>query len=376
MSDQATEKQHQATGKRIEELRKQGQIMRSRDLTSGMVFIVAVLGLIFMAGHIKDRMEANFIACFTNIKLVMQTNGFQDGLLQRVALENFLILLPLFGFVVGSALLSPYIFGGWNFSMQSVKFKGESLDPIKNLKNIFSAKMIMNIIKSVLKVAIILGVLSIFAYTKKSQIDGLINLPVTTAVEAGSGIITQFIIVISSSLLFIILYDVVVSFIEYQKKIKMTTQELKDENKETEGNADVKRKIRAVQFAMMKQRLTLTVPKAHVVITNPTHYAIAIRYDDKKDRAPRVVAKGKDEIARQIRQLAISNGVPIYEAPVLARAIFNTSKIGTEVNPALYMGVAIVLSYVHQLKNYQLGLGSQPQLVSDLKVPKEFVYNE
>lgn len=374
MTDQATEKQHQATSKRIEDLRRQGQIMRSRDLTSGMVFIVAVFGLIYMASSIKDTLETNFVLTFTSMKDILHSNGLEGGLLQKIAINNFLILLPIFALVMGAGLLSPYIFGGWNFSMQSVRFKGESLNPLHNLKNIFSKRIVFNVIKSMLKVAIILGVLSLFAITKKPQIDALINLPLTTAVQTGASIVTQFIILISASLLIIVLYDVVTTYFEYQKKIKMTSQELKDENKETEGNVDIKRKIRSMQFALMKQRLSLTVPKAHVIITNPTHYAVAIRYDDKKDKAPKVVAKGKDFVAQQIRQLAISNGIPIYQAPVLARAIFNTSKLGTEINPALYMGVAIILSYVHQLRNYQMGMGKQPHFVTDLKVPKEFVY--
>jgi flagellar biosynthetic protein FlhB len=156
----------------------------------------------------------------------------------------------------------------------------------------------------------------------------------------------------------------------------MTTQEMKEESKDVDGNPEVKRKIRSKQYALARQRLSVSVPQATVVVTNPTHYAIALRYDETKDNAPKILAMGKDYIATQIRQLAVANAVPIYEAPPLARAIYHTGNIGSEVHPALYMSVAIVLSYVSQLQNYQRGAGQLPLPVSDLKIPDDFVYSE
>ena len=376
MAEEAAEKQHQATGKRIDELRKKGQTMRSKDLTSGLVFMVAVASVIYMAQQIKTRIVDNFILSFTNIHIVMDAKDFPGSLLHRIAVENFLVLLPIFAAIVVAALLSPFVFGGWNFSWQSIRFKPETFNPVSNLQNLFSKRIFGNIVKSMLKVAVILGVLAIFAYNKKEAIAGMVNLTFNNATNLSFAIVYEFTITISAALILIILYDVISNYFEYTQKIKMTSQELKEEHKEMEGNTDVKRKVRSRQMALLKQRLSLTVPKAHVIITNPTHYAVAIRYDDGKDKAPRVVAKGKDHIATQIRRLAAANAIPIYQAPPLARAIYKTSKIGAEINPGLYMAVAIVLSYVHQLKNYQQGVGKEPMYISDLKIPPELIYND
>ncbi|VVC77114.1 Flagellar biosynthetic protein FlhB [Aquicella siphonis] len=376
MADQSAEKQHQATGRRIEDLRKKGQTLRSRDLTSGLVFMVAVIMLMVISTDLKDTLKDNFIESFGSIGSVLINQDFPADFIERIVLNTLLVMLPLFIMVVLVAFLSPFIFGGWNFTLHSLHFKFETLNPIVNLANLFSKKMVLNVLKSILKVIVIMSVLVMFALNNQSDIMKLTIFPLDVSIVAGYKIGRQFILLVSSSLVLIILYDVVTNFIEYSNRIKMTTQELKDEFKETEGNMDIKRKLKSMQMAMLKQRLTLIVPKATVVITNPTHYALAVRYDENKDKAPKVIAKGKDYIAQQIRQIAVSNGVPIYEAPLLARAIYNTSKLNSEINPGLYMAVAIVLSYVHQLKHYQHGLAQQPQYISDLKIPEQFIYSE
>lgn len=376
MADEAAEKQHQATGKRIAELRKKGTTLRSRDLTSGLVFIAGIVMLIFMSSKMQATLSENFITAFKSIKLVASSDDFLFTVFRKLATDSILMLLPIFLVVILVAFLSPFIFGGWNFSLESLSFKLEKLDPIANLGNLFSKKIFTNVIKSMLKVTVILSVLGIYFFNKKDTIVALINLPLKLSMHVSYSIGLEFIIIISSSLVLIILYDVFASYLDFNKQTKMTTQELKDEYKEAEGNTDVKRKLRSTQFALLKQRLNILVPQATVVITNPTHYAVAIKYDDKKDMTPKVIAKGKGDIALQIRQLAITHRVPIYQAPMLARAIFNTSKINAEIKPGLYMAVAIVLSYIHQLSHYQQGKGQQPQFISDLKIPDEYIFAE
>lgn len=285
MSDQAAEKQHQATGRRIDELRKQGQTMRSRDLTGGLIFICAVIMLILTASHMKSTILDNFKTSFRTVGMATDNQDYIYIVFEKMAINNILMLLPIFITVVVVALLSPFIFGGWNFTLQSLHFKLETLNPISNLGKLFSKKLFLNVIKSLLKVIIIISVLMIFGLSKKSEIISLINLPVNSTIQAASSIGTEFIIIISSSLVIIILYDVITNYIEFNNRIKMTTQELKDEYKETEGNAEVKRKLKSVQLAMLRQRISIMVPKATVVITNPTHYAIAIKYDEGKDKA-------------------------------------------------------------------------------------------
>lgn len=376
MSDESLDKQHQATGKKLADLRRKGKTMRSKDLTSGLVFASTIIMLIFMAHSFKLQLESNFYDFFNLIKDVLRNDEFPSPYLKKIIINNFVLLLPIFFMAILAAFSSPFLFGGWNFSSESIGFKWESLNPINNLKNMFSKKMILNVVKSSLKVTVIIGVLIVFTYNNRFNIIELTNLPMQSAFYGAYYIIANFIVVCSASLIFIILYDVVASYFEYQQKVKMTTQELKDEMKETEGNAQVKRKIRSAQFAVLRQRLGSTVPTASVIITNPTHYAVAVKYNPEQDHAPKIVAKGKGLIAQHIRKIAITNGIPLYEAPLLARAVYNTTKIGSEIQPELYMSVALVLSYVHQLKNYQQGQGQMPQFVSDLPIPNEFIYHE
>ena len=372
----SSEKQHLPSAKRLEHLRREGQTMRSRDLTSGLVFLVAIGTLIFISGQFKIRMESNFVWCFTHFRQVIEAPQFNCAFLAKLAIENFLLLLPLLLTLMAAALFSPFIFGGWNFSMKSVEFSWAKLNPMKYFSNIFSMRIVYEMFKSLIKVAVLMTVLIYFVFDEKASIIALTNMPVKAAINAGFTITERFIVVISVALILIVIMDVIYHYFEYQGRTKMSTQELKDEHKESEGSPEMKRKLRSAQFAILKQRLSSTVPKASVVITNPTHYAVALRYDESKDGAPKIIAKGKGHIAQQIRQLAVANAIPIYQAPPLARAIYNTSNIGSTLHPGLYMAVAIVLSYVHQLKNFQQGIGALPKQAGDLRIPQELIFDE
>jgi flagellar biosynthetic protein FlhB len=372
----ASEKQHLPSAKRLEHMRKEGQTMRSRDLTSGLIFIVSIMSLIFIAAQVKTQMLGNFVWCFTHFRQVTQAPQFSGDFVGKLARDNFLMLLPMMLTLFVAALLSPFIFGGWNFSMKSVHFSWSKLSPIKYFGNIFSKRIIYEMLKSLFKVFLIVTVLIYFVMNEETAINHLINVPVKMAIHDGFMITERFIIVLSVTLILIVGVDVIYHFFEYQSRSKMSTQELKDEQKEAEGSPESKRRIRSAQFSILRQRLSSSVPKASVIITNPTHYAVALSYEDGKDAAPRIIAKGKGHIAQQIRQIAIANAVPLYEAPPLARAIYHTSNIGSTLHPGLYMAVAIVLSYVHQLKNFQYGIGAAPKHSGDLQIPAELIYDE
>jgi flagellar biosynthesis protein FlhB len=376
MAETSSEKQHLPSSKRIADLRQQGQTMRSRDLTSGVVFLSGIAALTSMAVQFKQIMTQNFIRSFSDFKPLINNHDFPAGVIATLAKNTMELLLPLLVIIFVSTFLSPFIFGGWNFTLEAVRFKADKLNPINYFKKIFSMNIFVEILRSMMKVVFIMLFLVYYAMQKKDVIAGLTHLPPKTSIIATFHLITQFIGIISALLIFIIAIDVVYHYYEFQNRVKMTTQELKDEHKESDGNPEIKRKIRATQFAMLKQRLSISVPQANVIVTNPTHYAIALRYDDRIDKAPKILAKGKDHQAMQIRQLAIANGIPIYEAPPLARAIYHTGNIGGEVHPGLYMAVAIVLSYVMQLKNYQIGGGQMPLHQNDLQIPEELIYNE
>lgn len=377
MADDQLDKKHDATGKRLEDLRKKGQVMRSRDLSGGLILIAGIILIIFMQKEFQVLVLENFKTSFSNIKDILLVQNFPGDYLKNIAVKSFMLLIPLFSGLLLVTLLSPFLFGGWNFTWNALEFKLEKFNIITNIQNLFSPKRIgSEIIKSLLKVSFVMGVFVYYFYGKKNDIHALTSLSAKSAIYSSGAIIQQFISTISIAIVFLMAFDMLYTYFQFHEKSKMSGQEVKDEHKNMEGNAEVKRKLKSAQFALLRQRLSQTVPQAHVIVTNPTHYAVALRYHDKKDKAPRVMAKGTDEIALQIRILAAANGIPIYQAPLLARAIYHSSKINQEISPELYMAVAIVLSYVNQLKNYQQGIGRLPTFVSDLEIPQEFIYDE
>lgn len=377
MADESfQEKEHKPTGKRLGELHKKGTVMRSRDFAGGVLFIAAFMELYYFSSRFKLRLEDNFITAFKSIRYVLFNHDQIFHILSKMVVDNILLILPNLCSLVVIVLFTPVIFGGWNFTLHPLKFSFSKFNVVHNLMNMFSMKMFVDIGKSMLKAFFIIGALIFFISHNQNSILNLMNLSSTNAINGGFTLIVEFLVVICILVMVIAGIDMGYTYYTYTKQIKMTTQEVKDESKDAEGSPMVKQKIRSKQYALLKQRLMKSVPRANVIVTNPTHYAIALRYDDSKDKAPKVIAKGKDLIAQQIRLIAISNAVPIYEAPLLARAIYFSTQIGYEIPPGLYKAVAIVLTYVQQLKNYQLGKGIVPQYVRDLEIPEELIYDE
>lgn len=377
MSDQTEDKQHAPSAKRLTELRKEGKVLRSKDLSTGAVFLVTIGMLFFMSHTLSSTLQEDYIWAFKSIRNVPSDPDFIFTFIKTAFIKNLKLLIPIFIVLIVVTILVPFIFGGWNFSLSAVRFKLHKLNPINNLNNLFSFKtMGFEIVKSMLKAFFLLGVLVMFVVDKKSQMNSLIGASFSQATNVSVGLLKEFVIILSVALAFLIALDIIYNYVKYNNQIKMSTQELRDETRQSEGSGETKQKLKSKRIALLKQRLHLVVPTANVIVTNPTHYAVALKYDNDKDHAPKVVAKGKDYIAQQIRLLAVANAVPIYEAPTLARALYHTADIGANIHPELYMAVAIVLSYVHQLKNYQHGIGQPPVYVNDLKIPEDFIYNE
>lgn len=373
----AQERQHSATSKRLVELRKQGTVMRSRDLSGGLIFIVTIIVLAFMTLKLRKMITKDFLFSYSHFNEVINNSDNLLYIIKHTFETNFYQILPILIIIFIVTLLTPFLFGGWNFTLDVIKFKFSKMNPINNLSRIFSVKnSFMEIIRSFFKSTFLFIVLVFYIYSIRHQLFNLMNEPINNVIVETYEIVKSYIFILSASLIFIVLFDLAYHYYQFQEKSKMSTQEVKDENKESEGNQETKKKIRIKQLIMLKQRLSQTVPKANVVITNPTHYAVALRYDSNKDHAPKVVAKGKSLIAHQIKQIAIAHAVTIYEAPELARAIYHTTKMGATIHPALYKAVAIVLSYVYQLKNYQMGKANYPVFTSNLEIPEEFIYKE
>ncbi|MFZ3288068.1 MAG: flagellar type III secretion system protein FlhB, partial [Telluria sp.] len=266
---------------------------------------------------------------------------------------------------------SPLLIGGWLFSGKAIAPNFGKLNPIKGLGNMFSVNALVELLKAVAKTIVVGGVAWLVVLSQKEAVFGL----AVESVRSGSA---HMIDLLGAAFLFIVGGLGVVAAIDgpyqiwhYANKLKMTRQEVTQESKESDGNPQIKAKIRQMQREMSRRRMMAAVPTADVVVTNPTHYAVALKYADGQGGAPRVVAKGSDEVAAKIRELAKEHKVPLLEAPALARALHQHTDIGDEIPEALYAAVAEVLAYVFQLRAYGKGGGKYPDRPTRLAVPPE-----
>ncbi|MDP1603554.1 MAG: EscU/YscU/HrcU family type III secretion system export apparatus switch protein [Legionella sp.] len=376
MSEDAQEKQYQPSLKRLEELKKKGTFLRSKDFNSGLILVIAILLIVLMSPVFHKALSHHFTASFSLVEHADFAVDPLEKFYRQLAFNTLFLLLPILMILFIVPFFMGFLFGGFGFSMNLLTFKGDRLNPLKNLKKIFSANNVIEVIKSAFKMILFFLILGGFVYLNCDELIQLSAPGSDTVLYKGLGLVGWYLWFIAAGISLIASIDMGYSYLQHQKKIKMSHQEVKDENKETDGNPENKRRIRQAQFAMARQRIHQDVPSATVIITNPTHYAVALRYDEKKDNAPRIMAAGINNIAAEIRLMAVKHAIPIYEAPPLARALYHTGQVGDYIHQELYMSVAIVLSYIAQLKNYQTGVADKPSYVSDLQIPKEFYFEK
>ncbi|HEB57574.1 MAG TPA: flagellar biosynthesis protein FlhB [Gammaproteobacteria bacterium] len=369
--DTGQEKTEQPTAKRLKESRDKGQVPRSKELNTMMLMMGASAGFLFMGdsvlGGIRDMMRRGLS--------IHQAQAVTPQDLLRVlgetAIDSFLILIPLFILFVVVVLLTPLGIGGWSFSMKAVSFKFDKINPIKGFGRIFALKGLMELAKVLAKFALVASISSLIIWSLIDELLGLGMEPLGTAVIHIARLCGWTFLACSSTLVIIALIDVPFQLWQHNKQLKMTKQEIKDENKETDGRPEVKSRIRALQQELSQRRMMEAVPDADVVITNPTHYAVALRYDQFNNRAPVVVAKGADLVATNIRLIAEQNDVAIVSAPPLARALYASTDIDQEIPAGLYVAVATILTYVYQLNTMKTYGGEEPPVPDDLPIPDE-----
>ena len=269
--------------------------------------------------------------------------------LAQIGANAFLALLPFAVVLIFAVFLSATALGGWSFSMKAAAFKIERLNPLKGIKRIFSANGLNELVKAIAKFALVAVIAVTWLWYSMGDLLQLGRQPIGSAIVESLRICATSLLVVSLGLIVIAAVDVPFQLWQYQKKLRMTRQQVKDEFKETEGRPEVKSRIRMLQQQLATQRMMEELPTADVVVTNPTHFAVALKYDDSRMGAPRVIAKGKDLLAQRIREVATEHGVPLFSAPPLARVLFRTTEIGAEIPAGLYTAVAQVLAYIYQL---------------------------
>ncbi|PWC14293.1 flagellar biosynthesis protein FlhB [Brenneria roseae subsp. americana] len=367
--DSDLEKTESPTPHKEEKAREEGQIPRSRELTSILMLVIG-LTILWMGGEAMARKLAAMIAdgLYFNHSII---NDDKQMLRQigRLLKHAVIALLPIMCGAVLVALTAPTLLGGLLFSTKSFKFDLTKLNPLTGLKRIFSSQALAELFKGILKSSMVGGITGWFLWHNWPQLLHLISEPPVTALGDALNLISVCGLFILMGLIPMVTFDVFWQIWSHIKKLRMTKQEIRDEHKEHEGDPHVKGRIRQQQRAMAQRRMMSDVPKADVIVTNPTHYAVALKYDEKKMNAPKVLAKGAGEIALRIREIAAEHRVPVLEAPPLARALYRYSEVGKHIPADLYAAVAEVLAWVYQLRRWRREGGLIPRKPEHLPVP-------
>ncbi|RUO27994.1 flagellar biosynthesis protein FlhB [Aliidiomarina sedimenti] len=375
MAETDQERTEEPTQKKLDDAKEKGQIARSKEMGTLGVLAAAAIGLLAMGDAMAEAMFSIFYQYFSVERAVI----FDDNATLNIWSGIFNALLyPLgtfFFIVVLGAFIGNTVVGGFNFSWQGAAPKPSKMSPLKGLKRMLGTQALIELLKAVGKFTIV----AVFAYF-------LLRWQFPNILQLSNGIIEQTLadaltmlgfmfLLLTSSMLFIVAIDVPFQRYNHTKQLRMTKQEIKDERKNAEGSPEIKGKIRQMQLSMAMKRMMQDIPNADVVVTNPTHFAVALTYDPLSKGAPRVVAKGNDEVAAKIREVAVDSDVPLVQSPELARAVYYSTKIGQEIPEGLFMAVAQILAYVFQLKEYGKGRGKRPKAPRNPPIPDELQHD-
>jgi flagellar biosynthetic protein FlhB len=366
------EKTEPASAKRLRDARKNGDIPRSREVSTFTVLMTAGAGLWMLGGGVVNKLSSTLER---GLSLNRDQITNPNLLIERIAADIggvILACLPLAIAIMLVGVVSPLLIGGWNFTSKSFMPNFGKMNPLNGLGNMVSTNSLIELLKAVAKALLVGAVGWYVLMSEKDAVIGLALEPLGTATGHLTSLLVKAFMIMVGSLGAIAVLDGPYQKWHYANKLKMTRQEVIQESKESDGNPQIKGKIRQLQREMARKRMMSNVPTADVVVTNPTHFAVALKYADGQKGAPRVVAKGTDEVAARIREIAKENKVALLEAPALARALYKHTDIDDEIPEALYSAVAEVLAYVYQLRAYTKGSSDQyPDRPGKLPVPPE-----
>ncbi len=367
--DSDLEKTEAPTGRRIEQAREQGQVPHSRELGSFLVLIVSAGTVWFLGGWFVQRLSLVFRKGLVWDRRAVDDPEYALTRFSALSWDAVVAFWPLILALVLAALASPFLLNAWNFAPKAFTPDLTRLNPLNGIKRIFSWNGLVEMIKAVAKAGLIGGVAVWVIWREQDQLFQLLSLPLGTGLAMAGDMISWSFLLIVAAMFLIVAADVPFQLWQYYDKLKMTKEEVKQEHKEMEGSPEVKGRIRRLQREAAQRRMMSAVPKADVIVTNPTHFAVALAYTAGM-RAPKVVAKGVDAVALRIREIGAEHGVPLLEAPPLARALYRFSELEDEIPGALYNAVAEVLAYVYQLNRYREVGGSYPVPPQDLPIPQ------
>lgn len=369
--DSDLEKTEQPSQRRLDQAREKGEVARSRELSTFAVLLVGGGTLWFLGASFTQRM----VKLMQDGLTLTHDMAFNPGLLlprlYTLSLDMLITFAPLLLALLLAAAFSPLLLNGWLFSIEALQPKFSKLNPISGISRMFSSSSLVELVKALGKAALVSGVAALVIWNNRDEVLGLSAQAAAASIPQMGHLVGMSFLMIVGGMLLIVLIDVPFQLWDHNKKLMMTKEEVRQEAKETEGDPMVKGRIRQLQREAARRRMMAAIPTADVVVTNPTHYAVALKYSETGMRAPVVVAKGSHLLALRIREIAEENHVPILEAPPLARALHKHTDLGESIPEALYSAVAEVLAYVYQLRRYERQGGAQPRQPSELPVPAE-----
>ena len=365
------EKTEEPTARKLEKAREEGQVPRSKELNTTMVLLLGAIGLLAFGPWISNHMNEIALLGFSFGRETAFDTGLMFSHLGASLREAGMALAPWLALVLIAAFAGPLGVGGWLFSTKALAPKLNRLNPLSGLKRMFSMNSLVELFKSWAKVLVVglMAWMVLGFYFEDAML--LQRKDAEPAIQGAVHIIIWSVIFLCASTALIALVDVPWQIYSHTKKLRMSLQDIKDEYKESEGRPEVKGRIRQLQRQIAQRRMMADVPTADVVITNPTHYSVALRYESEMMRAPTLVAKGSDQVALKIREIAKEHNVPQMQAPPLARALYTHGKVGEEIPEGLYVAVAQVLAYIYQMDMYAKGRGPKPGRKPDMPIPRD-----
>jgi flagellar biosynthetic protein FlhB len=349
-SEMGGERTEEPSQRRLQEARERGQIPRSRELTNFATMIGGSAALVAIGGSLTARLSQMMRQGLSIDANTLRNTDSMAASLGDAGVSAVLALLPVFGALVALVLLASVLLGGWNFSPRAMTPDFSRLSPMAGLQRVFGLRGLTELGKALLKCLVVGGVCAGIVSWIFGDVLSLARMAPRAAVGRGAGLLSWAFVWLCASLALVAIVDVPLQLFQFKRALRMTRQELRDESKETDGRPETKQRIRQMQQTLARRRMMHKVPTADVVIVNPTHFAVALKYDPMKMRAPRVLAKGVDMVAQNIRRIAEEHRVPVFESPKLARALYRSTDLNKEIPAGLYVAVAQVLSYIFRLR--------------------------
>jgi flagellar biosynthetic protein FlhB len=367
--DSDLEKTEAATGRRIQRAREEGQVVRSHELSTFVELMTALGALIVMGDYLMDALSRAMRQGFSLDRASVFDPSLMMIRFQAQTTDIVMAFLPLLGFILIAAVATPFLLSGWNFSFKPLQPSFTKLNPATGIGRVFSVNGLVELLKAIAKSLLIGGIAAWVIWRSMDVFFALPGEPLNSSIAHVGDLVTTTSLFIVGAMALLVIADVPFQIWHYGKNLRMTKEEVRQEAKESEGDPQIKARIRSMQREAARKRMMAEIPKAQVVVTNPTHFAVALRYEEGM-AAPRVVAKGSALLAERIIELARESRVTVLQAPPLARALYRHTEIGDEVPQRLYTAVAQVLAYVYQLRQPVAG-AARPQPPSNLPVPAD-----